>query len=559
MSSSLGEKDRQRRRHWEWLLLLLMLPMSFACVFFSTHFAVRKSPIRLASAAMLAVNQADYGELPVEDARFAPLDPNVGAGAATDIALLYATPQASAASTPAAIVFLPPTPTASPTSTRAPFRAVASPTPTLTASPVASPAVVPASPSPPLPTATATATGVASPTPTATGMPPNTPTPTATPQAIATATVTPTPTALPSSTPTPTATFTPVPLPPTDTPEPPPEPTATHTPTNTPTPVNAPPLAVDDSTTTDEDTPATINVLANDTDPDANMDVTSVMTLTSPLSGTLGILGTGQIIYTPHPNVNGVDVFDYQVCDTGMPIICGTAMVTVTITAVNDPPVATDDVATTSLDVPISIPVLANDTDVDGNIDVSSVTPVTNPVSGTLSIDAAGVITYTPSVGFGSTDFFGYQVCDTGDPVLCDTATVTISINSLALGRPTEVSSSHNSNQSGDKAIDGLADTFWRPAKDSGLASEWITVDLGSSLLISQVVLRWGNSYATSYTIQVSPDNIAWTPVFTTTSGDGGIDTITFSSTPARYVKMESTASAGDPWSGWLREIEIYP
>jgi hypothetical protein len=270
-------------------------------------------------------------------------------------------------------------------------------------------------------------------------------------------------------------------------------------------------------------------------------------------------LVTGEIIYTPNSNVNGVDAFDYQVCDTGMPILCGTAAVTMTIMPVNDPPVATDDVATTNLDTPVSIPVLANDTDVDGNLDVSSVTPVTYPVSGTLSIDAAGVITYTPSVGFGSTDTFSYQVCDTGAPVLCDTATVTVSINSLALGKPTEVSSSHNSNQSGDKAVDGLADTFWRPAKDSGLPSEWFTVDLGSSLPIGQVVLRWGNSYATSYTIQVSPDNIAWTPVFTTTSGDGGTDTIPLNSTPARYVKMDSTAWTGDPWSGWLSEIEIYP
>ncbi len=566
MSSSLFEGERRRRRHWEWLLLLLVLLMSFVCVSFSTRLAVRKPPGRLASGAMLAMSQADYGQSSIEDARFAPLNPDLRAEAATDTAMLYATSRAAAPGAPPAIAFLPHTPTPSRPSTLDPF-----PTPaaSLTVVPSASPAtpasVVSASPSPNLPTATATqaagtptasatATGVASPTPTPSTPAPSTPTATAT--SLATATATPVPTQTPSD-PPPTATFTPIPPPPSDDTESPPSPT----PTNTPIPVNGPPLAVDDSAITDEDTPVTISVLANDTDPDLNLDVDSVLTVTLPLSGTLGTSTTGEITYTPNAHVNGLDVFGYQVCDTGTPILCDTATVTVTIAPVNDAPVANDDVMTTNPNTPVPVVVLANDTDVDGNLDVTSVTTVTNPTSGTLSIDPAGVITYTPVTGFVGMEDFAYQVCDTGTPILCDTATVTVTVPiiNLALGQPAQVSSYHNDNQMGDKATDGLIETLWRPEVGSSLPSQWIKVDLGSSLSISQVVLRWGNSYATSFIVQVSQDNINWTPVFTTTSGNGDIDTVTFSPTLARYVRMDATAWSGEPWSGWLREFEVYP
>jgi hypothetical protein len=174
-------------------------------------------------------------------------------------------------------------------------------------------------------------------------------------------------------------------------------------------------------------------------------------------------------------------------------------------------------------------------------------------------VDGAGEITYTPGPGFAGPDSFRYQVCDTGVPVLCSTAAVTVSVNNLALGKPAAESSFQNDQEAGDKAVDGNLGTFWRTANSSSLPSEWIVVDLGSTMSISQAVLRWGNSYATSYTIQVSPDNLAWTPVFTTSVADGGTDTITFSTTPARYVKFDSTAWSGEPWRIWLREFEIYP
>ena len=82
----------------------------------------------------------------------------------------------------------------------------------------------------------------------------------------------------------------------------------------------------------------------------------------------------------------------------------------VTVTPVNDDPVATDDTLVTSRDVPSTIAVLANDTDVDG--DALSVTGVTAPASGTAIANGDGTITYTPAANFAGTDGFDYTVGD---------------------------------------------------------------------------------------------------------------------------------------------------
>ena len=81
-----------------------------------------------------------------------------------------------------------------------------------------------------------------------------------------------------------------------------------------------------------------------------------------------------------------------------------------TVTPVNDDPVATDDTLVTSRDVPSTIAVLANDTDVDG--DALSVTNVTAPASGTAIANGDGTITYSPAANFAGTDGFDYTVGD---------------------------------------------------------------------------------------------------------------------------------------------------
>lgn len=98
-------------------------------------------------------------------------------------------------------------------------------------------------------------------------------------------------------------------------------------------PVGDPPVAGDDGTSTDEDTAVVIDVAGNDTDPDGDntLDLTTVTTVApGPAAGTTIDNDDGTITYTPNPNTNGEDTFDYTICDdTGL---CDTATVSVTVT-----------------------------------------------------------------------------------------------------------------------------------------------------------------------------------------------------------------------------------
>ena len=143
-------------------------------------------------------------------------------------------------------------------------------------------------------------------------------------------------------------------------------------------PDNIPPVAADDSADTDEDTAVTIDVLTNDSDEDG--DTLTVSSVTQPADGTVVNNGT-DVTYTPDADYCGSDSFTYTVSDGNGG--SDTAAVDVSVTCVNDAPVAADDSETTDEDTSVTIDVLANDTDVDG--DSLSVDSVTQPTNGTVT------------------------------------------------------------------------------------------------------------------------------------------------------------------------------
>jgi hypothetical protein len=128
---------------------------------------------------------------------------------------------------------------------------------------------------------------------------------------------------------------------------------------------NQAPVANDESSSTQEDTPVTIDVAVNDSDPDGNLDPTSAntacTTCAEPANGVLVNNSDGTFDYIPNPDFNGPDSFVYDICDTGL--LCDMAMVNITVDAVNDPPVANDDSAGTQEDTPVTIDVAVNDSD----------------------------------------------------------------------------------------------------------------------------------------------------------------------------------------------------
>ncbi len=171
--------------------------------------------------------------------------------------------------------------------------------------------------------------------------------------------------------------------------------------------VNDPPVANTDGLGTTEDTPNSVNVLANDTD----VDGPSALTVTGNTNGTKGTAvctAAGSCTYTPNPDQTGTDSFTYTVSD-GLGSSVGT--VNVNITATNDPPLANPDTINTAEDSPGSVNVLTNDTDVDGP-SALSVTGNTNGTKGSAVCTAAGNCTYTPNPNQNGADSFTYTVSD---------------------------------------------------------------------------------------------------------------------------------------------------
>jgi uncharacterized repeat protein (TIGR01451 family) len=195
-----------------------------------------------------------------------------------------------------------------------------------------------------------------------------------------------------------------------------------------------PPTARPDGATTPEQTAVTIDVLANDSAGTGAALVPATTTvIVPPANGTTSVDGaTGAITYTPTGYFYGSDPFVYQVCDNHG--LCDSAVVSVDVTRVDHPPIARDDNATVAQGSSVTINVLANDTDPENNILVSSVAVASGPAHGSATVNANGTITYTPAAGYFGPDSLTYTVCDTTVPArLCSSAaTVTIGVGQAA-------------------------------------------------------------------------------------------------------------------------------
>ncbi|MGX9354280.1 Ig-like domain-containing protein [Roseobacteraceae bacterium S113] len=190
---------------------------------------------------------------------------------------------------------------------------------------------------------------------------------------------------------------------------------------------NDPPVAVDDSSETAPGTPTTITVLGNDSDPDG--DPITVTGVTDPANGTAVVNPDGTVTYTPDAGFSGDDTITYTISDGNGGTDTADIIVTVTDDP-NAPPVAGDDTATTEEGDPVIIPVLANDSDPDG--DPLTVTGVTDPANGSAVVNPDGTITYTPDAGFVGDDTITYTISDGNGGT--DTADVVVTVSDEPVG-----------------------------------------------------------------------------------------------------------------------------
>ncbi|WP_172405219.1 tandem-95 repeat protein, partial [Vibrio parahaemolyticus] len=175
-----------------------------------------------------------------------------------------------------------------------------------------------------------------------------------------------------------------------------------------------------DSTNVVEDTPTIINVLGNDTF-EGDGKVVSLDTNNGPANGTVSVNPDGSVTYTPNDNYQGTDSFTYIVTSGG---VSESTTVSVDVTPVNDAPVAKDDTAITDEDTPVTIDVLPNDNDIDG--DKLSIQSASVPeAQGKVEI-VDGKLVFTPAENFNGDAEITYTVTD-GE--LTDEAKVAVTVN----------------------------------------------------------------------------------------------------------------------------------
>jgi len=267
------------------------------------------------------------------------------------------------------------------------------------------------------------------------------------------------------------------------------------------TAVNDAPDAVSDDVSTDEETPVTVNPLSNDSDADG--DNVTIDTVIQARNGSVIDNGDGTVTYTPETDFSGADSYLYVISDG---VLTGTGIVSVTVANVNDAPDAWDDVALTQYGNAVTIAVLANDYDADG--DAMSIASVGPAAHGTVVDNGDGSVTYTPDSGHVGEDSFTYTASDgLGGS---DTATVHLTVAAkqftlyLPMMRKThfaapdlvveQISASGDSitvviKNTGDAAV-GTDEEFWvdvyidPDSIPTGVNQKWET--------LSEEGLRWG-------------------------------------------------------------------
>lgn len=152
----------------------------------------------------------------------------------------------------------------------------------------------------------------------------------------------------------------------------------------------------------------------------------------NPLHGVFNIAANGSYTYTANSNYYGTDMVVISVCDNGspLPIACSTDTLFIDVTPINDAPTLVNDNYTVSENSINTFNQLANDTDIDNPLYLTSVEILFGPVHGSATI-LNGQVVYAPTIGFNGQDSIYYQVCDSAAPLVsaCSQAWIHITVS----------------------------------------------------------------------------------------------------------------------------------
>ena len=194
------------------------------------------------------------------------------------------------------------------------------------------------------------------------------------------------------------------------------------------TPVNDPPVAVVDGFTVNEGSTNNLNLATNDSDADDGLDLASITIISGPTNGTIDAINAdGTVDYTHNGSETLTDSFTYTI-DDNSGVASNTVTVSLTITPVNDAPVAVLDGFTVNEGSTNTLDLASNDTDADDGLDLASITIISGPTNGSIdAINADGTVDYTHNGSETLSDSFTYTIDDLSG-VASNTVTVSLTI-----------------------------------------------------------------------------------------------------------------------------------
>ena len=255
---------------------------------------------------------------------------------------------------------------------------------------------------------------------------------------------------------------------------------------------NVAPVANSDSATTNAGTAVTLPVLANDTD--ANGDALAIIGVSNLSGGSATVNGGTTITFQPLAGFSGTASFTYTISDLHGGTANGSATVIV-LPPPNQPPVANPDAATTSAGAAVAVPVLANDTDPNG--DPLTITGVSGAVGGSAAITGS-TVTFTPAAGFSGAASFTYTISDGHGGSASTSVAVTVTLAAAV-----------------DKTVfvDGTG-TRTTPVFSTAAPGEFLVAFAASD----------GPSAANAQTLTISGAGLTWTRVRSTAGRPGVVE-----------------------------------
>ena len=274
---------------------------------------------------------------------------------------------------------------------------------------------------------------------------------------------------------------------------------------------NQAPVARADNYTTTEETQLVVaapGVLSNDTDLDSPA-VTAIL-VGNVAHGTLAFLANGSFTYTPALNFSGTDSFTYKAND-GI-TNSSTVQVSITVTPVNDAPVAIAGAASVNEDGTVDITLTANDPDLSDTLSFA----VGTPSNGSVSLDGA-VATYAPTGDYNGPDGFTFTVSD-------GTATSAPAAISITVAPVNDAPVAVNDGSLGSPFVtvaedSGASAAILAQANDSDVDSDPLTITAATSPNGTVAIISSGT--ALSFTPALN-FNGATTISYTISDGQGG-------------------------------------